>query len=659
MNSHNNKIFYASLILILTIFCSIYPQDIESTNIQTSNDTTNSFFLQCNDSPLNSITFSNKFKHTLNDSFINFSYYQDLKELLYYFPGVFINELGSFGYNHGIMIDYMDHRRIEILNNYATSNEPLTGLIDINNLTVEDLSRIEYINGVKSFLYGFNSNSGVINLIKKKWARTKTFSKIRYSESAYEETSLDGIFSKNILSNWNTTIGFRRDATDGRYTNSEYDSWNLRFVTHYTFENQINTYFSVAYNQKKVGANGGIDLDRTNPAETYDRLKASVMFENAYHKTAQNDFQLGLTGNLLNNPSHLTNLLLYLSNRMFYFKNIGSNTDTTLNYIKNHTRWMGIKFDHSTNLSDLLLKPELKFGLELRSSQIIQSSIIEYKRWTQGKITADLNISPLNIIKINMFSRLINYKQTNAIDAGMLLEINPYDFISLNLGYSHSHRIPYEIEQIFNETQAQNLSLEKHNTTELMFTIKPVQNTSFSISYFTKDIDDAILIRPNLENNTKSDFKYSTSGKVKQNLLNFNINSNIWKFEGLLNLLYNIRDIYEKPLQVHPKFFLFTEIYFKEKLFNDKLFGKIGLRTRFYSEQNGYKLDNRYNIFYPNLNYILGDLLYMDAILFLQIGNAIVNITLENILNNECILTYYYPLKDRSLRLGINWRFED
>ncbi len=660
MNKITAKIFLYFIIPLLIFFnLPIFPQNIDSIYIYNSTDTLNENYLNINKNLSASIITQNETVYVLNDSMIKFSYYQDLKELLYYFPGVFIYELGNFGYNHGIMINYLDHRSVEIHSNSISLNDPLTGTIDINDFPVEELDRIEYLTTTKSFLYGFNSNAGVFNLRKKNWFYTRTFSKIRYSESAYEETSLDGIFSKNIQNNWNIILGFRRNATDGRYTNSEYDSWNLRFLTNYAIKNNINTYFSFVYNQNNVGTNGGVDLEKTNPLDTYDRLKAHVLYNSAYQKTSQNDIQLGITGNFLNNQNHISSFILYLSNRMYYFNNPESITDTQLNRIKNHTRWIGFKLDHNVNLTNLLFKPEIKVGFEFRSSQILQASILNYKRWAQGKLTGDLKISPLDIIKINIFSRLLNFKHINTTDAGLIVELNPYDIISFNIGYSYSHRFYYDIEQVFSLIPEQSISSEKHYTSELTFFLKPNSSTNISLSYIKKHIYDASVIQPNFENNNRSNFKYATYDKVQQNLINLNINANIWKLESIINFAYNIKDFYEEPLQIHPRFFLFSQIFFKEKLFNDKLFTKIGLRTRFYSEQDSYRLDSRYNILYPNWGYILGNLFYLDAILFLQIGNAIVNVALENIFDNKCLLTYYFPLKDRSLRLGINWNFED
>jgi len=68
---------------------------------------------------------------------------------------------------------------------------------------------------VKSFYYGLNSNSGVFNLISKNFKSLKPYTKIRYSESAYEETFFDGMFSQNFLSNMNFNGGVQRVSADG------------------------------------------------------------------------------------------------------------------------------------------------------------------------------------------------------------------------------------------------------------------------------------------------------------------------------------------------------------------------------------------------------------------------------------------------------------
>lgn len=599
-------------------------------------------------------------KYSISDSMIKYKYYQDLKELLYLFPGIFIYELGAFGYNHGVMVDFFDSRAFEITQNSITTNDPLGGNLYINNYAIEDINKIEYLSGTKAFLYGFNSNSGIINIKNQNYNFSKSYTKIRYSETTYEETSLDGIFSQNIYSNLNLKLGIRRNASDGRYTNSEYDSWNLRFKTNYKLLNKYDTYLSVNYNQNKVGMNGGVDLETTDINDAYDRLKATIRLERAYQKISRNDIEFGLMGNPFNNPENLTTLLLYFTNQFYYFKNYIPNSKYLSESIKNHTRWMGIKIIQDMFFTDFIFKPELHFGAEIRTYQILQSPLMNYKKQTQKRVFSDIILFPASFLKVNTFSKFMNINNINTVDAGIITTFVVNKFINIDLGYSHSHRFPYELEQWSSEIQSSKLPIEKHNIKEIILNFTPFNILNLSINYSNYQIKDAIIIYQKYQpEKNKPYFVFSPLLKTDQELINTTLKINLWKIESITNLSLNLKDKFEKHLYIHPRYFLYTEAFYNDNLFNDKLLTKLGFRFRFYSKQSSRYYDPGYDFYLPNTGYILGDFIYLDAILFFKIGNAIVNFVVENILDTRCSITYFYPLKDRSLRIGINWVFED
>ena len=45
----------------------------------------------------------------------------------------------------------------------------------------------------------------------------------------------------------------------------------------------------------------------------------------------------------------------------------------------------------------------------------------------------------------------------------------------------------------------------------------------------------------------------------------------------------------------------------------------------------------------------------LDFILFARIGDAVIHLVWENLLNSEYAVTVFYPAADRSFRFGVTW----
>lgn len=592
----------------------------------------------------------------LTDSQIIFSVYQNIKDLLLYFPGVFIYDLGSPGQNDGLKINFSDARSISILNNTISTNEIFSGTINLNNYPVESLEKIEFIGGTKAFLYGFNSVNGVINLKTKFYNSPKPFTKIRYSESAYEETSLDGIFSQNILSNLNTTLGFRREATDGRFANNNYDSWNIRFLSTYSINKKITLFLNNIYNQRQTNVNHGIDFENTPSNDLYDRLKTKVIFPDAYQFTTRNDIQLAMSSNFFEKAMSTNSIILYLTDQMYTYKNQMTTSVSQLNFYKLHTRWMGLKiFQDFKFLKIDTTFSELKIGAELRFSQILQSAFRAYYKAYQNNFTADFVTRPLNFVLLNIYSKYQMANQNKLIDIGGDFQIFPVKNLYLKLGYATVHRFLYEFEIIFSQPNTLTRDYELYRISEFSVNYTPFYKTTLSFSLINKDVKNSVHILPI----NRDEFNFKIQEKYNQKLLNISLLTEIWKFESRINYSQLLHEKYPELNQIHPTNNLSSEITYSDYFWNKKLLLKIGLKGKYISEQWGYYYNPAYDIFIPNKTIKLGSNKFLDAILIAQIGDAVLHIALENLFNQKGAITYFYPLKDRSLRIGVNWRFEN
>jgi outer membrane cobalamin receptor len=623
--------------------------------------------------------------------------------MLEYFPGVFIYTLGSVGQPNAFTIN--GFQTVAFLSDGVPINDPLNGMYNIYLYPVEYIGKIEYISGTKSFYYGLNSNSGIVNLISKNFKSLKPYTKIRYSESAYEETFFDGMFSQNFLSNLNFNGGVQRIAADGMFANSAYDAWNARAKLRYDITDNLNIYFSEIYNQNELELNEGVDISKTPGKFLYDRLQAVVRNTNSYEKVARNDLHLGATAKILPDSSSVSNINFYLSNQMRRYNDNGVRQSY-------QSRRMGVKFtqhidfrvfsnsaiskDSSSDtsmslqvrtgllengpdttelrvLSSNVLRngkyPENQcpissfntdFGFDVQSRQIFAGLPVGYKANTVISVFGKTAYRPINKLEVSGYFRNDSYIKKHYLSFGVDAQYNALDGLALIGGYSESYRLPTFQENYWRDTtilgDVNNFNPEKHKLLEVGCSFRWKDIVKVRATYFTQSINEAIIPIPTSSNYPALSFRF-TNDDINTSGINMSGEIRIWKVTGIFNSIFFVN--HNSVTSYLPIASIIGEIFFKDMFFKDNLDLKFGIRARAISNQKGFEFNSRTLTYLQSSEYELGTGGSIDAFVFGRIGSAIVHIVLENILDNQYLSTKFYPIQDRSLRFGVSWEFEN
>lgn len=599
----------------------------------------------------------------LSNSTIRLTNYRHLGNLLESFAGVFLYDFSSSGQPHTLLSNYSDYRTIVFTHNGVSLNDPLTGYYNLNYFPTEHIDQIEFISSTKSFLYNFNSTGSLVNMVAKFYHNNTPYTRLRYSESAYEETYLDGMFSQNILHNFNFTGGVQRIVADGRYANSQYNSWNVRLMLRHNISDNLNVYFSEIYNQNILGLNGGIDLANTSPADVFDRMRANVKYSDSYEKVARNDLQLGAAGRFLPDTSSITQLIFYLSNQMRVFRDLKPPSAVPPIRESFHTRWYGVKLDQRLNLQEgNLFFNSLNFGTDIRSNQLLQSPITDFKNKINIGFYAETKLSPNGNTTVDAYSRFDIYNSYKRFSFGGDATIKPINHFEIYAGYSNAFRFPnmYELywNNNFNTEQQIHFSPEQHLVIELGLNLNISDQLKFGIAYHHRTIEEAIVFEPTNNLYPLHQFVFINKEKIILQSLNGNVVGNFWKFSTKLNASLLLGSQYLTEFR-YPNVTANGELFFNDRFFNDNLNLKIGIRGNFTSKQLGFGFEPRTGLLIPNNNLILGNSSSFDAIVLAGIGSALVHIVLENVLDNKYAIVSYYPIQDRTLRFGITWEFEN
>lgn len=663
-------IFCTTTILSSNSYATIYSDTLETTIFSDTTDIIDTLATELlyptKITPIKNIgqlTHTNASGSNLHDSTIRLTDYRHLGNLLESFPGVFLYNFSSTGQPHALLSKYSDYRAIVFTHNGILLNDPLTGFYNFNYFPTEHVEQIEFINSPKSFLYSFNSTGSLINLVSKFYDNNTPYTRLRYSESAYEETYLDGIFSQNIFPNFNLTGGMQRIVADGRYANSEYNSWNVRLKLRHNISDNLNIYFSEIYNQNILGLNGGVDLDTTASHDLFSGMRALVNYPDSYEKVARNDLQLGATGRFLPDTSSITQLIFYLSNQMRLFRDLQPPSAIQPIRETSHTRWYGAKLQQHLNMQEgNIIINSLDFGTEIRASQLLQSPITNFKRKIYMGVYAETEIIPLDFATVNTYSRFDNYNNHKRFSFGSDAKINPIRNFEITAGYSNSFRFPnfYELywNNNFNTSQQTHYSPEQHSVIELGLNLNISDQLKFGSAYHHRIVKDAIVFEPTNKLYPLHQFIFLKTDKIILQSLNGSIVGNFWKFSTKLNASVLLSSKYLTEFR-YPNVTANGELFLNDRFFNDNLFLKIGIRGNLTSQQLGYEFEPRTGLMIPNNNFILGNSSSFDAIVLAQIGSALVHIIVENVLDNKYAIVSYYPIQDRTLRFGITWEFEN
>jgi outer membrane cobalamin receptor len=633
--------------------------------------------------------------HTVSYSTLIFSDYKYVGNMLEYFPGVFIYTLGSIGQSNGLIINGLNS--IGFLSNGVPINDPLAGNFNMHLYPTENIEKIEYINGIKSFYYGLNSNGGAVNLISKSFKSLKPYSKIRYSESAYEETYFDGMISQNFLSNLNFSAGVQRSSANGMFANTAYDAWNARAKFRYDLSDDLNIYISEIYNQNELGLNGGIDVFNTSGNYLFDRLKAVVRNSNSYEKVAQNDLQLGAAVKILPDTTSISNINFYLSNQMRRYRD----QDLRLNF---QSRWMGVKFTQhfdfvalqkntvseiGLHTISLMTDPEslqftdssqvvpaytgryranletlnqisLDFGFDIQSRQIFQGLPMGYQANTVISLFGKGEFLPLEKFKVGSYVRNDSYLKKQYLSLGADVHYSVGPRLTLMGGYSESYRFPTFQENYWRDTnilgEIKEFNPEKHKLLEVGFDISWEDVISITATYFNRNVGGAIIPTPINNGYPNSAFNY-TSSNMNISSINTSGEIKIWKVIGIFNSTFLVKN--NSAASHLPRVNILGELFFRDIFFRDHLDLKFGVRGRAISGQKGFEFNSLTISYLPNSNYDLSTGGSLDAFVFGRIGSAVVHIILENVLDNQYAVTTFYPIQDMSLRFGITWEFKN
>ena len=203
---------------------------------------------------------------------------QSVNDLLKYAAAVDVRQRGAFGIQTDVCINGGTHDQIVILLNGVNISSPQTGHLAVDiPVSVDDIERIEILEGAASRVYGTSAFSGAINIVTK--GRNDNDSEtvvgtVALSGGSFGTFGADASVGVNNKKIWNRISGGYQQS-DGGTENSDFKNWRGFYQAKAELDD-VNIDWQLGLSGKNYGANTFYSGKYPNQYEENRRYTASV-----------------------------------------------------------------------------------------------------------------------------------------------------------------------------------------------------------------------------------------------------------------------------------------------------------------------------------------------------------------------------------------------
>ena len=236
---------------------------------------------------------------------------KNVNELLWKVPGFYWRDLGEAGEPGQLNAFGVDSRGVEILLDGLPMNDPITGTFNMNNMPLEFVDHVEIATGSEAASFGDDGAGVGMNFVSRSYNSIKPYTKIRYVQDPKNTLLLDGLFAQNVARGLNLMFAFQRPTSQGLYTNSSLDAWNVRTRLRYDLSDRLNISLMEFFTQAINDMNGGVNILVPYSQDVFSGTGSYVVHPFAWDKITRNDVSLSAIMRVLPDSASLTQMSLF------------------------------------------------------------------------------------------------------------------------------------------------------------------------------------------------------------------------------------------------------------------------------------------------------------------------------------------------------------
>jgi len=643
------KNFLIILFIIFTFFLNCYPQSQSRDSLKTLQDTTGQ-----NTPNLNIIKRNFSFSNTSDSITVDDIIWNDKKnfsEALAEFNG-FINNFLTFNGRNEFSYNTFDSKQIGVFRDGIQINDLLFGGFDNENISINEISKIELVSNVLSFLYGTNSRGKAINIISKEEFFPYVFTQLRYSQDRYDELSADVRFNIPFSKKFQIVIGAANRGTNGRYKNSDVGVWNARAKINYYPSNRFNLKFNFHLTSINRQLNEG--LVNSTLDTLIEPILANVNNPTSYEKISNLDLDASLLTYLLD-KKNVTTLTVHTANQFREYRD-GENIVGYFNRII------------FNNFHSIRYEALISQSLNVNILKNVSSSL-----FLSGEAVNDIFrynfINPDTTVRFN-FGDYENYYKVNRYTAKSRLDMKIY-----RLNISAAFRADYLNDNLYSQYGVEgNLNIFPDKNDLNISLNGGINSTKEGIIFERLLYPDQYLNLPYYSDKKNTYIEFG--GKIHYKNFHFTILQYGYDYENTINLssgnylIAYLSKYFDLKFSADrfrgdylPDLFFKSDISFHNYFFDNHLNLHIGFNIK-YSTKYSPMYYNEYMNKYMKSNLPEKEFFNIDAYLSARIGSANISFTFANILDRLNYTSSIYPFDDRGgvlnslARFSIVWDFK-
>ncbi|MGQ9819493.1 MAG: hypothetical protein ACUVQ1_06160 [Candidatus Kapaibacteriales bacterium] len=532
--------------------------------------------------------------------------------------------------------------------NGINTKEPFYKISTFDFYPILMFEKIEVLEGLESLVFSNSDNGLSFNYLTRNFDAKIPYTQIWIGQGGYDFLGSSAVISQNILKNLNAYFSYQRFWSAGRYPNSQSDRWNFLVGSRISINPNLSIKIENNYTNWGFGLNGGVNPSKS--IDVFQSTTASVYYQKYKRRIYQNDLNLSYFWEVLQDSSFSLCGNFLLSNSLLNEEKDSTEfplLSTTFGTISKISRSLGT--DNRLILSNRFVS--LITGFELWESKndkldsiipvnignafvygLVRFPIFKYFHLVSGfrygiressstssfgtKIVYNIDTLLYIFLEGNYFQRLHPIESRNNLEAqkNILLRLgSDVKVNSVYLGIKGFYRniLNYSIYESLSDTFAHPIY------------VKLSEDINYKAIGLEAKIDFPIWL--GVISETKLSSYFSNYGKVKNDFF--------------------------------PNFLL--QQNFKYQYQRGKSIAELGITFELMSPFCGFTYLPQWNLFARSNHCVGWQNNGFNLFANLKLGNAILNLSFNNLLSSNFYYLPIYPEYDRNFQISLIWSFND
>jgi hypothetical protein len=529
-------------------------------------------------------------------------------------------------------------------------DDPLTRRPDLSLVPLEQQESIEQRSDEEATLAGSRWN-----LVTRQFSTVRPITAVRFVQEPDETLLSDAFFAQNIARSTALTLGFQRHTSAGRFTNAALDAWNLRGRVRTNLSQRLNLAVMWGYGRSSRGVNGGVDPVLSQ--SVFDDVSAIVVHSSGYEIRERTD--LGMTGILRPFDDSLATTRIGVIGRRVEreYQRPPDPLSTVPMRQFARTRDLFVSIEQRAQLPLLLVAASAQYG----STRLDSTEVLPQRTATRSRLSLAAAVTLLEWLSPRAAVAIAHDDGDRALEASASISVAALKGLQTSISVAQRPMFPTLQERFWSDsTVLRPTMLGRGDEHQLTAEVSWHLDTTLTLRAmgFQRKQRNVVIVRPaatvhGTPSVALTTWSPSWSGLAASGRVS------MYGFEVIGSFTWTAVEVADTLRQILPRWWGSAELAYQGRLFRDQLGIRTGVRTRFSDRLRGLSPDPPTGLEVVNTTTLIGRAATVDLYGTMEIGQAFVTLSWENLTNASTLRTAIYPMPGRQFKLGVRWMFAD